>query len=801
MKKHYLISCLLFAALMLSNVAKAQDPNFYVYLCFGQSNMEGFWNQVKFEPEDLEGVSPRFKMMAAVDDASRGRVRGNWYTAVPPLCRPDCFLTPADYFGRTMVERLPEDKSVGVLMVAVGGISIKGFMKDESISKPYNDAFSKDPIADRILNLYNRNLYGTLVELGRKAQQDGVIKGIIMLQGEADTGDNAWPGYVNQVYRALLADLNLKASEVPLLAGETLYNGTIFTDTNVKNIDRLPSVIPTAHVISAEGCETSSDYVHFTAKGYRLIGRRFAAEELKILGYDEEAKAQMLEPYQEFYNHVHDIYMQSYREITPGAHSRLGDALDAAAAEFQTDKTQTKWQGAKIKLRSAVLTYIKEAQLAANGVFDLTFLLDTPDVSYSKIGATLPNAWYTDNKNAGTFHYVINNKVPWTTTSEPSAGFTAAYGLVSPKPATSGFEIYQKTFPLPVGTYKATSAAFGWGMDVNGTWKGTYPPHYTLSADETDGADVITENYNDVSVVFTLDEPRQSVKIGIKAHEGNDCPWTAMANTRLYMIPSDGATNEAATEGWTKFTSIPDDIDDWYIVLTDKDHPLMMGLAPDVNPYNNVITKSLHYQYPANPLRDHAKVWLMTKSQNWDWADGTTCYSIRSLSYPSLYLQTEWQAPWHYRTHDQPTPIGWTAIIPQYYAEGDYWTILNGVYPRANACREVGLNDINTADYGGLGPWYPGQFGDGSVVAANKKGDDMGHFEIYGMKRADFEDLLNADPVQIDDATAIHECQQEVADIRVHGAYDLMGRSVPTTDPLQMREGIYIIEGKKILIK
>ena len=86
-------------------------------------------------------------------------------------------------------------------------------------------------------------------------------------------------------------------------------------------------------------------------------------------------------------------------------------------------------------------------------------------------------------------------------------------------------------------------------------------------------------------------------------------------------------------------------------------------------------------------------------------------------------------------------------------------------------------------------------------VAANKKGDDMGHFEIYGMKRADFEDLLNADPVQIDDATAIHECQQEVADIRVHGAYDLMGRSVPTTDPLQIREGIYIIEGKKILIK
>ena len=50
--------------------ASAQDPNFQIYLCFGQSNMEG---AARPEPEDLEGVSDRFLMMAAVDDPGRNR--------------------------------------------------------------------------------------------------------------------------------------------------------------------------------------------------------------------------------------------------------------------------------------------------------------------------------------------------------------------------------------------------------------------------------------------------------------------------------------------------------------------------------------------------------------------------------------------------------------------------------------------------------------------------------------------------------------------------------------------------------
>ena len=38
------------------------DPNFHVYLAFGQSNMEGFPG---IDPQDKSGVDPRFRMLAA----------------------------------------------------------------------------------------------------------------------------------------------------------------------------------------------------------------------------------------------------------------------------------------------------------------------------------------------------------------------------------------------------------------------------------------------------------------------------------------------------------------------------------------------------------------------------------------------------------------------------------------------------------------------------------------------------------------------------------------------------------------
>lgn len=275
------LATLLFAVLTISTTLSARDENFHIFLCFGQSNMEG---NARIEECDLEGVNPSFRMMAAVDFPEMGRKAGKWYDAVPPLCRPGTGLTPVDYFGRTLVQYLPEGHRVGVICVAVGGIKIDGFFSENMENyvaseapdwmKPWLKAYDNDP-------------YARLVKMAKKAQKDGVISGILLHQGESDTGQEIWLKKIKTLYERLLKDLDLRAEDVPLLAGEVVNSdrgGTCAAHNVIVN--RLPEVIPTAHVISSSGCTENFDRLHFDAVGYRELGRRYAMTMMDIMGVD-----------------------------------------------------------------------------------------------------------------------------------------------------------------------------------------------------------------------------------------------------------------------------------------------------------------------------------------------------------------------------------------------------------------------------------------------------------------------------------------------------------------------------------
>lgn len=257
--------------------ASGPDPNFHVYLAFGQSNMEGFPG---IEPQDTEGVDPRFRMLAAIDFTSLGRQKGEWYPAVPPLCRSSTGLCPADYFGRTLVSKLPAPVTVGVVNVAVAGCKIELFDKDAY--QAY--ATTVAPWMTNIITQYGGNPYGHLVEMGRVAQRAGVIKGILLHQGESNPNDPTWPTKVARIYGNLLSDLNLDARAAPLLAGETVNADQQGATANMNTIiAELPKVVPTAHVISSQGCECRRDRLHFTPAGYRELGRRYAETMLTLL--------------------------------------------------------------------------------------------------------------------------------------------------------------------------------------------------------------------------------------------------------------------------------------------------------------------------------------------------------------------------------------------------------------------------------------------------------------------------------------------------------------------------------------
>ena len=268
-------------ALLSAMAINAQDPDFHIYLCFGQSNMEG---NARIEQQDLEGVSDRFMMMATVDDQERGREKGKWYTAVPPLCRPNTGLTPADYFGRTLVETLPENVRVGVINVAIGGCHIETFLPDSIAGYVEKRApgWMKGMLA-----AYDNDPYARLVEMAKLAQKDGVIKGVLVHQGESNTGDPRWPSQLKKVYDNLMNDLGLQGQVVPLLVGEVVNSdrgGVCASHNDV--IARVPSVIPQAHVISSSGCTNAFDLLHFDAAGYRELGKRYANKMLQLLGYD-----------------------------------------------------------------------------------------------------------------------------------------------------------------------------------------------------------------------------------------------------------------------------------------------------------------------------------------------------------------------------------------------------------------------------------------------------------------------------------------------------------------------------------
>ena len=254
------------------------DPNFHIYLCFGQSNMEG---NAAIESQDLSGISTRFQMLAAVNFGTN-RTKGNWYKAIPPLCRQNTGLTPADYFGRTLVEKLPENIKVGVINVAVGGAKIELYMDE------FKDAYIAGD-ADWFKNIckeYDNDPLGRLIEMGKLAQKKGTIKGILLHQGESNNGESDWCEKVGKVYTRICYALGLNPADTPLLAGETLYadQGGACSWHNTAALPHLKEYVTNSYVISAKDLPgNGKDSFHFSAAGYRTLGKRYAEQMYKLL--------------------------------------------------------------------------------------------------------------------------------------------------------------------------------------------------------------------------------------------------------------------------------------------------------------------------------------------------------------------------------------------------------------------------------------------------------------------------------------------------------------------------------------
>jgi hypothetical protein len=252
------------------------DPKFHIYLCFGQSNMEsgGRMNEAD------RTVDKGFRVMADFDAPRRGWEKGQWYDAVPPLSARGRGICMVDYFGRTLVAKLPQDFRVGVIKVAVPGCKIELFEKDSFQTYLAGERDWMKNIVER----YGGDPYQMLVDMAKEGQKEGVIKGILLHQGESNPGDKDWPNKVKGIYSNLIKDLHLSPQEVPLLAGELVHADQEGRCAGFNKIlADLPQVLPNSHIISSAGC-TTQDRLHFDSAGSREFGKRYGEKMLELLG-------------------------------------------------------------------------------------------------------------------------------------------------------------------------------------------------------------------------------------------------------------------------------------------------------------------------------------------------------------------------------------------------------------------------------------------------------------------------------------------------------------------------------------
>ncbi len=266
----------------------APNPNFHIYIAYGQSNMAGNGEIVPSEDQDESKVKNFIMLASHTANASSRKgsttqsiKTGEWYPAIPPMFHSFEQLSPADYFGRAMVDSLP-GVTVGIIPVAIGAVSIRAFDKDQYES--YFKGDGKDIMSWGWPKDYDNNPPGRIVELAKKAQQVGVIKGFIFHQGESDGVDDNWRRTVYKTYKDVIDALGLNENDVPFVAGEMLQESGACCSSKNPGIAMLKNNFKKFGLASSKGLKgNGKDPYHFGREGVIELGKRYASEMLKLI--------------------------------------------------------------------------------------------------------------------------------------------------------------------------------------------------------------------------------------------------------------------------------------------------------------------------------------------------------------------------------------------------------------------------------------------------------------------------------------------------------------------------------------
>lgn len=243
----------------------------------------------------------------------------------------------------------------------------------------------------------------------------------------------------------------------------------------------------------------------------------------------------------------------------PNDNATANDALKATITEQNTAvesaTTAEAITTATATLKTAVLTYVADANPTGDNKFDLTVLLTNPDVTEfwkgddnGGIGGdpnnhaawnVHPEGWFTDQEG-GNFQVMTNSDMG------PGGEVFIEYWSENPK-ANDKFVLYQK-LNLPEGTYKM-EGRLGAQQNINGSTSGIY-----FAANDVLGTNIAQGPLSDASIEF-VQAAEGEVKIGMKAMTGNCLRWTGINKIKLYKVApksyeiAETANYDASTEG------------------------------------------------------------------------------------------------------------------------------------------------------------------------------------------------------------------------------------------------------------
>lgn len=178
-------------------------------------------------------------------------------------------------------------------------------------------------------------------------------------------------------------------------------------------------------------------------------------------------------------------------------------------------------------------------------------------------------------------------------------------------------------------------------------------------------------------------------------------------------------TTDLTAAGWEEVTSLPksnEELSKYYYVFYATEADLMLAEEKHGTQENQLTGV---YRTPVDPSKEKKVIWTLEYNES-------HFYGIRNLTNPLLLLQSRENAPWRVQAAWEKIQSEWTQW-DFIYADGA-WTIKNKLAKGA---------DQN--DY--IGPWETREFIDGSVVAGNKEGNDVGKFKIYATSRNTFDNI------------------------------------------------------------